>query len=83
MYRLVVFLFSTLIFCSCENEKPAPYVMPREMMKEVDSLFLNQKDSLLIMTDSICDTRYEAIYRQAKDSIKTKRLSEIEDIIDE
>lgn len=47
----------------------------------IDSLFFAQKDSLIKLTDSLCDLQYEGLLSEAVDSVKRVRREEIEFIL--
>lgn len=72
-----VFLISGIGACS----EDAPVSLSRADNKILDSIFFSKKDSIIKLTDSICEERYDKILSTAIDSIKRIRREEIESIL--
>lgn len=64
---------------SCGDDEPIK--LNRTDQQLIDSLFFAQKDSIIKLTDSLCDLQYEAILSVAIDSVKKVRREEIEFIL--
>lgn len=52
------------------------------LVKTADSLFSRQRYELSKEIDSLCDIYYDQYYQQALDSIKSKQIKEIRDLMD-
>lgn len=74
---LISILFIPMI--SCGDDEPVQ--LSRTDQQLIDSLFFAQKDSLIKLTDSLCDLQYPTILSKAIDSVKNVRREEIEFIL--
>lgn len=76
-----VLVFIATHLSSCLEE---PQVQLLQVDREyIDSIFSNSIDSLKIEIDSICLTRRHDLFDNLVDSIKHKRLQEIQSIFNE
>lgn len=50
--------------------------------RSADSLFRAKKDSLRLLTDSLCTNKYELYYRTAYDSLKSDQLEKARKLIE-
>lgn len=76
---LLIFIMSISVVFSCGEEKPV--TLNREDKKMLDSIFFSKKDSMINLTDSLCQDRYAGLLSHAIDSIKQVRREEIESIL--
>lgn len=76
---VILILILTLSVSSCGEE--GPLQLNREDNKLVDSLFFASKDSIIKLTDSICEEKYSGMLARAIDSVKKVRREEIESIL--
>lgn len=76
---IVIFSICMISIFSCGDDRPIK--LTRADTKVIDSIFFEQKDSLMKLTDSLCDQQYSALLAHAVDSIKTLRREEIQFIL--
>lgn len=76
---LLIFIILISGVSSCGEEGPVK--LSRADDKLLDSIFFSKKDSLIKLTDSICEERYPGLLSHAIDSIKQIRREEIESIL--
>ena len=76
---VVLILILTASVSSCGED--GPIKLGREDIKLVDSLFFAKKDSIIKLTDSICEEKYNGMLSRAIDSVKKVRREEIESIL--
>jgi len=54
----------------------------KQIMKRVDSVYYANKDSLQLLSDSLCEKFFIEYKQEAIDSIRPLRLAEIESLIE-
>ena len=52
------------------------------LVRLADSLYSTKRDSLRKIMDSNCDEQYQSYYESSLDSIKSKQIAEIRDLIE-
>lgn len=72
---VICFLFFMI---SCENEKNTELTPVEKKM--VDSLYNKNIDSLMKNTQHNCDSIHDEYYKSAIDSLKKRRLTEIQEL---
>ncbi len=68
-----------LFTMACRKKEP-PKLNTKDLVL-IDSLFNERKDSLYLLGDSLCEVRYDKLFSEVKDSIKKRRLKDIEEIL--
>jgi len=81
-YQLLLILFiiaGSVCISSCGEEESLR--LSNADNKLIDSIFFSKKDSIIKLTDSLCEERYGRLLSDAIDSIKQVRRQEIESIL--
>ena len=68
-----------LTFSSCGEYENIE--LQTTLIKRADSIYHNQKDSLIKLSDSICTKRFDHYYKDAFDSIKELQINSIENLM--
>lgn len=79
------FLFFFLFFLSIVYSSCGEYEVleiERQCKKVADSLFRETKDSLIKMSDTLCDSQFDAYYKDSKDSIYKIQFQKINELIE-
>lgn len=71
--------FILLPIFSCVDDEPIK--LSTLDIQLVDSIFFDQKDSLIKLTDTLCDQQYPTLLAHAVDSVKAVRREEIKFIL--
>jgi len=72
--------FLSIVYSSCGEYEVLE--IERQCKKVSDSLFRAHKDSLIKMSDTLCDDQFDNYYKTYKDSIYKIQFQKINELID-
>jgi len=79
MKRKLGYMIICLCCLSCGEYEVLEY--NKKMRKKVDSLYRVNRDSLVTLSDSLCNELYPKFVSEATDSLKKIRIEEVEKLI--
>lgn len=72
--------FLSIIYSSCGEYEVLE--IERQSKKVADSLFRENKDSLIKLSDTLCDSQFDSYYKSYKDSIYKIQFQKINELIE-
>ena len=72
--------FISIVYSSCGEYEVLE--IERQSKKVADSLFRVNKDSLIKLSDTLCDDRFDGYYKNYKDSIYTIQFQKINELLE-
>jgi len=75
---VVLFVFS-IFYSSCGEYEVLE--IERQSKRHADSLFRAHKDSLIRMSDTLCEDNYDTYYKSSKDSIFKIQMEKINELL--
>jgi len=74
------FFFASIFYCSCGEYEVLE--IERQAKRQADSLFRAHKDSLIRMSDTLCDDHFDSYFQVSKDSIFKIQMEKINELLE-